>query len=60
MTVFAAKSGEELQELVSFETKTGVGESGYGFRIWRGAKTIRVDNIVRTEISKVEEDLSHS
>lgn len=59
MTVFAAKSGEELQELVSFETKTGVGESGYGFRIWRGAKTIRVDNIVRTEISKVEEDQSH-
>ena len=50
MTVSAAKDGEELQQIASFNTIVNLDESGYGFRIWRGAKTVTVDNIVRTEI----------
>ena len=50
MTAYAAEKGQELQELVSFTAKSGLGVSGYGFRIWRGAKTVKVENIVRTEL----------
>ena len=50
MTAYAAEKGQELQELVSFTAKSGLGVSGYGFRIWRGGKTVKVENIVRTEL----------
>lgn len=52
MTVSAAKKGEELQQVASFATSTALGESSYGFRIWRGVKTVEVENIVRTEIAR--------
>lgn len=52
ITFYAAKKGEELQQKASFEMDSGLGAGGYGFRIWRGAKTVKVENIVRTEIAK--------
>lgn len=51
VTLYAAKKGEELQEKTSFKCDSDLGATGYGFRVWRGAKTIKVENIVRTEIS---------
>lgn len=56
LTLSAAKKGEELQELVSFTMKASLGAGTYGFRIWRGAKKITVDNIVRTEIEGDSEE----
>lgn len=50
LTISAAKKGNALQELTSFTMKAGLGASSYGFRIWRGAKKITVENIARTEI----------
>ena len=57
LTAYAAKKGEQLKELVSFETKSGLGESGYGFRVWRGAKKVKVENIQRTEIKGTSSSL---
>lgn len=56
LTLSAAKKGEELQELVSLTMKTGLEASGYGFRIWRGAKKIAIENIVRTELKTDTEE----
>ncbi|MGN0277536.1 MAG: X2-like carbohydrate binding domain-containing protein, partial [Hominisplanchenecus sp.] len=56
LTFSAAKKGEELQQLVSFTMQGGLGKSGYGFRIWRGAKKITVENIVRTELNAETEE----
>ncbi|OUP48085.1 endo-alpha-N-acetylgalactosaminidase family protein, partial [Lachnoclostridium sp. An181] len=49
ITVYVTADGEE-QKLTSFESPIGLGESTYGFRIWRGGKKITLDNIERKEI----------
>ena len=49
ITVYVTRDGKE-EKLTSFESPIGLEESTYGFRIWRGGKKIKVDNIERTEI----------
>ena len=50
ITVYVTAEGGEEQLLTSFVSPIGLGESTYGFRIWRGGKKITLDNIERTEI----------
>ena len=38
------------EKLTSFESQAGLDKGSYGFRIWRGSKTITLENIKRTEI----------
>ena len=49
ITVYVTQDGKE-EKLTSFTSPIGLGESTYGFRIWRGAKKIKLDNIERKEI----------
>ena len=49
ITVYLTRDGKE-EKLTSFESPIGLGESTYGFRIWRGGKKIKLENIKRTEI----------
>lgn len=51
ITVYVG-NGAEQKKLTSFTSSSSVQEGGYGFRIWRGEKTITVDNIVRKDFSK--------
>lgn len=52
MTVYVTVSGGEEQKLTEFDSPIGLGDSTYGFRIWRGGKTIKIENIKRTKLIK--------
>ena len=49
ITVYLTRDGVE-EKLTSFESPIGLDKGTYGFRIWRGGKTITLENIKRTEI----------
>ncbi len=49
ITVYVTKDGKE-EKLTAFESPIGLEESSWGFRIWRGGKKIKIDNIERKEI----------
>lgn len=49
ITVYLTRDGVE-EKLTSFESPIGLDKGTYGFRIWRGGKTIMLENIKRTEI----------
>ena len=57
ITVYVTKDGKE-EKLTSFESPIGLEESSWGFRIWRGGKKIKIDNIERKEI--VNSDLGEN
>lgn len=50
ITVYITEPGKEEQKLTTFESPIGLDAGTYGFRIWRGGKTITIENIERTEI----------
>ncbi|MGI5930310.1 endo-alpha-N-acetylgalactosaminidase family protein [Pseudoflavonifractor sp.] len=49
ITVYITEPGKEEQKLTTFESPIGLDAGTYGFRIWRGGKTITVENIQRSE-----------
>lgn len=49
ITVYITVDGAE-KKLTEFDSPIGLEKGTYGLRIWRGGKTITLDNIKRTEI----------
>lgn len=50
ITVYVTEEGGEEQKLTSFESPIGLEKGSYGFRFWRGGKTVTLENIERREI----------
>ena len=59
-TTVYAKQNEEYKELATYSHDSGIDEGTYGFRIWRGGRTIKVENIERTEIVHEESRLGET
>ncbi|MEG2454805.1 MAG: LamG-like jellyroll fold domain-containing protein [Oscillospiraceae bacterium] len=51
-TAYITAPGGEEKPLMSFDGVLNLKEGHYGFRIWRGGKTITLENIVHKEIAK--------
>lgn len=49
ITVYITVDGAE-KKLTEFDSPIGLEKGTYGFRIWRGGKTITIENIKKTEI----------
>lgn len=49
-TVYVTVPGGEEQKLTEFDSPIDPAEGSYGFRIWRGGKTITIENVERREI----------
>lgn len=52
MTTYVTVADGEEQKLTEFDSPIGLGASTCGFRIWRGGKTIKIENMTRKKLVK--------